>query len=426
VVCLAALLLGCAAVTSCLSPTDCDCSSPADAGVVLSVPIEFLDDLPSIAVRVEGVGHPLRLILDTGGMTVIRADLAAEIEAMPDPSLIGARGTDADGTPLVLPRDPVLLKRLSIGSMDFDAVPAAVVDSAVFDQTCPPFDGVLGTGGLSRTPGFLDRVAIEIDRDHRRARLTRRSMPLAAGTTVAPLRRYQMTTAREKVDDSGTFVPVLLQGHALWALLDTGASGLSTMTRDVFENVLGRTLDDSDLRTYTGEYTMSGAGPKATAHSWIASIPDVVFGAFGFESVEFRIVERRSDGVPMIGLNQGLLQYFNLVLDYPHSEVRLSAAGAGSGHPDLPLQLAWDVRDGRLVVVGLLEGGAAQQADIRLGDEVVMVGDAAVDSTDRASICMARAELRRPDGTVHLVLRRDGKDFEAVLPRLEPASVSAH
>ena len=47
-----------------------------------------------------------------------------------------------------------------------------------------------------------------------------------------------LDTNGEKVDDGASWIPVVLGGRPLWAQIDTGGGGLSSMTSDVFSQML--------------------------------------------------------------------------------------------------------------------------------------------------------------------------------------------
>src|SRR5207247_229681 len=98
----------------------------------------------------------------------------------------------------------------------------------------------------------------------------------------------------------------LLGGQLLWAQLDTGAAGLSTMTSNVFLHLLGRAMDESDVREYVGDDGVSLGRSPGGKQSWVARIGDVRLGRYRFDSLPFRIVPPRQDGVSMIVLATNL------------------------------------------------------------------------------------------------------------------------
>ena len=408
--------LGCTSVGS-FDGADDHCARACKPLVVAEMPAQFYQGLAIVEVQVEGLDRLARFVIDTGSVSVIRADLASQVAFSVDGSAASSLFEDTAGRQI--DAEPILLRRLKLGQLEFRRVPAALVASQVFDRICPPIDGLLGTGGLSSERGFLDRVAIEINRDRQRVRWSRDGSLLDGDDITLPLRRYVVSENGEKVDDSGTWVPVVLEGHLLWAQLDTGGGGLSTMTSDVFSRFLGRSVEDDDVRDYIGEYGMSASGLSEARQSWIAVIQDVQLGRFRFDALPFRIVQPRDDGMPLVVLKQNLLEYFNIILDYHRSEMRVSLADTGPQSVGLPLQLGWHVRDGHTVIVGMLGGGVAQRAGVELGDEVVMVGDAVIDSGDPQSMCRETMRWRRSNSDLRLLLRRNDREFEVTLPKTD-------
>jgi len=91
----------------------------------------------------------------------------------------------------------------------------------------------------------------------------------------------------------------------------------------------------------------------------------------------------------------------------------------------LETQVMWGRQNGKMVLVGLLKGGAAESAGIRIGDESLVVGDIEVEVGNSKSVCAARRELRRPsENPVKMRLRRAGQVFEVALPREETFDAS--
>ncbi len=364
----------------------------------------------------DGVDRPIRLVVDTGAPTVLRAAVAARVSKRPDPSANRGDPKDAYGRPIAV--NPILIDRLSIGTSEFESVPASVIQTAVFDLLCPPVDGLLGTRGLSASSGIFERAAVEIDRDRGRLRILGGSVPRGDREAVLPLRAYWVTRDGEKIDDTTFWIPMSLQGSFVWAVLDTGGGGISKMTVDVFR-ALGHSTNDDDVFRYVGSYGSSVGGSSPSRDSWITLIRDVRLGKLQLPVVPFRIVEAEKGEVHTVALAENLLRAFNMVFDHPRDEVHLRPHGAALGEAMLPTQLGWDVRDGEVVVVGMLEDGAARKAGIALGDELVRMGDADVDVADPRSVCAARHWRSTPGDPVPMRLRRNGVEFDVAVPKAE-------
>jgi hypothetical protein len=382
------------------------------------VPIQFFHGLAIVQATLEGLERPVQLVIDSGSVSVIRRDLASQIAFEADRSVTSALYEDSMGR--AIDAESILLRRVEVGRHAFEGVPAALIEPEVFDRICLSIDGVLGTGGLSNVPGFLDRVAVEMDRDLRRLRLSRDGSLLGQRGITLPLRRYIIDEHGEKIDNTSTWVPVVLGGELFWAELDTGATGLSTISVDVFTQILGRSIEEADVREYIGEYAVSAGGLGDTGRSWIASIPGVQLGRYRLGDLRFRVVQSRKDGIPLIVLGQSLLEQFNITLDYEHREIRAAVAESRPFVDILPLQLGWHVQDGRTVIVGMLADGVAMNRGIELGDEVVTVGDQPIVQGDPKSMCNATMAWQSSDSPLELRLRRDGREFEVSLPRNEP------
>jgi hypothetical protein len=299
--------------------------------------------------------------------------------------------------------------------MQFADVPAIAVESPVFDRFCPAIDGVLGTSGLARNLGFLDRVTIEIDRDRGRLLLFRQGAPRSTADTILPLRSYYVSELGEKIPESTT-IPVVLGGVLFWAALDTGAAGLSEMTLDDFLKS-GGSLEDEVVHEFVGPDSISAGGMSSSARSWIVRLGHFSLGAIRFRSVPFRIVEHGREA-GSVRLAQNVIRQFNLTLDYPRDQLLLTKRSSFESDPAIPTQLVWDVRDGHIIVVGLLKNGVAETAGIKIGDEVLAF-DGHETRADAASMRCAMMEFDVNSGPVRLRLRRGDQEFEVTLPSEE-------
>lgn len=262
----------------CVSHEPRDQSGGDRSAEVDELPVQFSQGLAIIEVEIEGLERPARLVIDSGAITVIDSSLAPQLAYSVDHSVASPLVKDASERRV--DASLVLLRRLRVGRQTLRDVPAALVASDAFALICPPIDGVLGTGGISRVPGFLDRVAVEIDRDSQRVRISEDGASLGTNADIRlPLRRYLVSTNGEKVDDGKTWIPVVIKGELRWAALDTGLSGLSTMTSDMFQELFGRSVDDTGVREYLGSYGVhaadrvkEGAGSRRyRTYSWAAS-----------------------------------------------------------------------------------------------------------------------------------------------------------
>jgi len=108
-----------------------------------------------------------------------------------------------------------------------------------------------------------------------------------------------------------------------------------------------------------------------------------------------------------------------MTLDYRRDELRVDLRESAPKFVDLPTQIDFGPRDGQVVVIGMLEGGVAQEAGVELGDELVRAGEVTIDVSDPRSSCASRAALR-PGEELRLRLRRDGREFDVTLPGEEP------
>jgi hypothetical protein len=394
----------------------CDC--PRQRPHVEEVPVSFHSGIAIVEAQIEGLDRPVRLAIDTGAPTVIRAELADRIAYEADPSIDSRSLTDASGARVEM--EPILLDRLSVGSFVFDALPAVLVRSDVFDLTCPPIDGVLGTGGPSSRDGFLDQVIVDLDRDSGVLRLLDDPSLLEELDTSVVLARYGFGHTGERFKIGESRVAVAIDDEFDWAAIDTGSMELSTIGRDAFEK-LGRSVDDPDVVPYRGSAGISVGGTPDSGRSWITTF-EFEIGRITVRGLPIRVVETGSSPYAGLVLSQHFLRGFNLTLDYRHSELKLGLRASAIDLVSLPTQISFNVVDGKLVVIGLIEGGVAESSGVEIGDELIRVGGVEIDANNPALSCAIRlaTDTRVDDQSYRF--RRGDREFDVILPAKEPLS----
>ncbi len=413
------VVCGCAAQMDAIQSGSADSGENLDSGLRAEIPIEFVKEMAIVEATVEGIDRPLRLLLDTGAPTAIRSSVAATIEKRRDDSLPEEMtGTDAFGGALQF--RPILIKKITLGDISFRDVPAVEFESSVFDAFCPPIDGLLGSNGQSGSLGLLDRAMVEVDRDERTMRISRSLHDYSREGVVVPAQRYLLTDLGSKLDLTELYIPVTLEDQRFWAVLDTGASGLSTITLATFKD-LGRSTDDDDVRVYRGSHSLGAAGRSSSKGSWLASL-DLEIGGIKLPAVPFRVEEGSGSLGEAVGIHQDVLRYFNFRLDERRGELRLNGRRSQLQTPGLETQLSWEALENRLVVAGILEDGVAERAGVQIGDELVSINGARVILSEQEGLCVPsfRENWSEGKGPRKLVLKRDGREFEVSLPRSEP------
>ena len=419
---IAAATLGCSNVEGLRSAcsggaVSCD---ETDGGRQAIVPIEFVNDLAIVEVTAEGAHGPLRLLLDSGSPTTIRADILHDVQFRNDDSW-GAdlRALDAYGGSLEI--ETILIKRLSIGALSFSDLPAAVLDTRLFDLFCPPIDGVLGHGGSSASPGFLERVSIEIDRNTDRLRVSR-----AIGESKdrppefeIPIEVVEPVGAAGRSQSSTPQAAVVIGDLTFRGKIDTGGSGLSEMSRDVFDQI-GRAMGSLKAREYVGFSSISMSGVASMQTSWIVILPSINIGDLEIRSVPFRIRTNEELQGTELRIAQNILRGFNVSIDFSGRRMGLSRRIGWDANPFLEPQVEWAIVGDRMVAVGILRDGVAAAAGVQLWDELISVNDEEIDTADPESLCDFRFPSSEDrDREEELRLRRGSEEIRVVLPARE-------
>jgi hypothetical protein len=307
---------------------------------------------------------------------------------------------------------------MSLDQLRFESIPAAVVESSVFDQICPPVDGLLGTRGFSSSLAIFDLATVEIDRDSSKLRLDRGVPPVSEADAVLPLIQHTVLETGEKGYTTALFVPLVLDGQFLWAVLDTGGAGLSQMSVEMFHR-LGGSLEDERVLEYVGSHSASVASSAPSKRSWIVEFDQMELGPLLISNVPFRIVESAGDTPATISLHEDIVGMFNMMLDLRRAEMRLSVRERPPSRARLPTQLRLQLLERRIVVVGILKDGVAQRAGVEFGDELVELDDVVIDPDDPNSVCAARLWPTESTEDTRMLIRRDGELIEVLVPAYE-------
>ena len=383
---------------------------------VVEIPFDREKDLVIIQALIEGVGRPVRLVIDTGAPTIIREDVANRLGGEPDKSNSVRSASDGYGksTPLV----PLVIPEIRFDWLQFRRIPAVSLRSESFDLFCPPVDGLLGTRGMSRLHGLLEQSTLEIDYDAGLVRIHRVMELGASGDTTLPLRNYKVSRTGEKVNDTVSSVPVMIDGNLVWANLDSGGSGLSEMSLDFFVR-LGRSVSEKSVRKYSGRHASTIAGSSSQVDSWLALVRDVKLGSIALGDVPFRIINLPSGGGSAVTLHQHLIGRFNLTLDYQRGEIVLAQRVAVPNVESFPVQVYLDPVKDSLEVAGVRSGGAAERAGLRLGDRIVSIDGDRVANRMGLGACEVTKKLWADGTSVVLTVSRGGREVAVEVPTSE-------
>ncbi len=209
---------------------------------VASVPVETIGNQPIVTLMLNG--QPARFILDTGAERTVIAEPSAQRLGLARDTWVGTTMSGIGGIqtrPDALPRSIVLAGvPLVRNTLAHDS------SLVVTPELRGAADGLLGRD-------YLSRYDLDIDLPHRRIGLetvqgcSGRFLPWQGGyVALAPLLPLR----------NGIVLPVTLDGHALRALLDSGASSSLLAAPGMFKLGLGVAQTQGDA-----SQAVNGVGP---------------------------------------------------------------------------------------------------------------------------------------------------------------------
>lgn len=301
-------------------------------------------------------GRERRFLFDTGSPSMISRDLANELEL----EILGTNtGRDANGRELTT--DIALVDRLEIGTATFRSVPVLIADFSVSDPNGCFFEG--GVIGSEIFPGNV----VHIDPESRTLRIAANVGDLGAPVPAAPAvsaRLHAFGYPHPPVFDYA------VGGFEDRGLFDTGHSGTVVLFERVAQDPrVWRAMVPGTVRRGRGSHGVSAAG--------LGPETDLLrFEIEGLRLGETRLERRRGTirGAPPSLIGLGILRTHAVTLDYSEARLLLHPRSSPEPAPTPPGYGLMASAEG-VKVVQLFTDSAAQRAGLRLGDQVVKIGD---------------------------------------------------
>jgi predicted aspartyl protease len=260
----------------------------------LAIPVRMQGDVPLIQATVKGT--PATFVLDTGSVSValtqnalIRFGLATDPKVMVTAAGVGGTSRTSAGR----------LEDLRIGDLPVPDHHVSVLpaSSGISDIG---IDGLFGASILS---------VFELDLDLPRRTVTLYAGRLCAGTAAPPWIANAVTIPATRSGSGRFFIPAVLDGRPVNALLDTGAS-VSMLSADIAAS-LGAT---PAVLAADRQATLAGTGPslvKAAVHRF----GRLVLAGQTYTNPVFVVAQRPDPSVDMI-IGADWLAHHRLWLSY--------------------------------------------------------------------------------------------------------------
>lgn len=403
-VCLPLLSLACASSIPVVTPT-------VGGGTRAPVEVAFSNsyNLVLVPARIPGIDRELTMMVDTGAPMVLSKQLAEELRLGTKTSnhLLDSAGAMLDASPIEIPA-------LEVGELHLERLDAfaAVLDFGV----CLQVDGVLGTGWPARS-GFFDQTAVEIDYPRSRIRLAPSGDDLTPGGAVVPVRRGDPQTPGPQL-----YAQIGLEGHDVWALLDTGNAGPVYVPEALF-SAIGHRVDEAGVARSRGAVSSGATGKALVGTEYAVRLRSLRLGDVEHRGVAIAV--EHADDPAQAGatrhamLGNEFMHDFRVVIDVPAGVARfVLEPGRDPNTPRLSYGVGIRVAGGAVRVTAIADGGPATAAGLDLDDEVVAVDGKRVHLTDPASLCAAQDALKNgTKPTLQIRTRRDDVDVDHELVR---------
>ena len=294
-----------AALAGCANPADTFDFDTCGVRPRAQIPVEMRGNIPLMRAFIKD--KPATFVLDTGAVGVaITEQAAARFElGVDDKTVMVGSGVGGQSRGFA-----GKLERFRIGDLPVPNHSVNIIPASAGISQSGMVDGLFGVSVLS---------VFEVELD-----LPRRMVTLYGGrlcpTTLAPPWAANAVEINAGRSERGRFyVPVVIDGKPVNALLDTGAA-ISIISSDIARQ-LGVTQDalerDQKIR-------LSGTGP-ATAIAYVHRFRDIIFGGQTFPGPTLVVTERPDVNTDMI-IGSDYLAHRRVWLSYARKRVFIERA----------------------------------------------------------------------------------------------------
>ena len=344
-----------------------------------------------VPVGINDAESEYSFLLDTGAMSAIALDLADSLGLGPGLRL----PTPVDSVEIYLTKEPL---SVYLGGAAVEGVFLARLD----------FDTIFRIGGIDGFLGsnLLRHFCVALDYDREELILSR---DYPEWVSKEPHYRLDLET---KFPLYFPLVNCTLNNSlTTQAMIDTGAPDLLVLPLSLFEEVVLASGAE-----YIGAAGVVAKWPFTTSDEcYLARLPSCRLGELSLTDLPVLVAELPSTADHLL-LGKGFLDRFQLLLNYPRSELLLMT----SIEPQFPdniisTGLKVERREGRTLVRGYWLGSPADRCEIKVGDELVSIAG-------QETVALTMDEIREllddeRSAVADLVIRRDGVNQRLELPR---------
>ncbi|PID77769.1 MAG: hypothetical protein CSB21_03480 [Deltaproteobacteria bacterium] len=350
-----------------------------------SVPFS-LDGHPIIIkTKLNNSSKNYNFILDTGALTLIKQEVADELE-LPIDLEITAKGSQGKTKNIQL----VKLDTINLGGIIVRNCSSGVIQN---DSLFPKnIAGILGSN-------FLRFFTVTIDFKEHEIILTKNSLDKQKSIPVTLEMKHGFAPFLQCIIDDKTKIK---------AMIDTGTPVTSLnlpLLKNTKEFIQGKVIKA------TGS-TSAGIGGRA-AENYVLRLKKIKIGNNIIKNLP---VFSHSDNSVQMLIGNDVLTKYKVIIDYPYKAINLIPNGKKFDINPTSFGVAFEKKNGKTFVAGLWENSSIKQSGIQVGDEVLKINSidtSQLSSLDLIAISMKNEssimtmELKSKEKTRFLTLRKE-------------------
>ncbi|WP_019960489.1 aspartyl protease family protein [Woodsholea maritima] len=344
-------------------------------------------------IQAEIMGQSGEFIFDTGSPTILTRAFAETL----DLEIIGENiGRDANGNPVRM--DVALVETLKLGETIFKNVPVFIYDYANIDMgDCFFQGGVIGSEILPGSVWTLNTRDQILTLQAQSADREGATHPLHDfGYPHAPIVDYRIGDVNDK------------------ALFDTG----SARAISLFSRVADTPSVHGDIQRGSVRLGEGYEGVSAGGRGNVTPLVRMTLEHFYLDDTDLGPLPAQTRSIPPSLIGYGLLDYYQITLDYPAGAMVLSAHDGPRADPPSPsFGVAYVGEEAQ--IVQLFSNSRAAETGLKLHDHVIAINDHPLEHDSFEARCEAARWLAQdfdPNDETTLIVEREGTRETVLIP----------
>lgn len=354
-----------------------------------TVKFDYVHDELVIPVMIKGITY--NFLFDTGAVTIVSPELAAELGLKPVTSneVIDAAGIKTQ-------EQIYMLENLSVSGVTFSKVSCASMPFDSFSTAlCRKIDGLFGTNIMRLGNWKIDYNSHSID--------------FSAGT-IKPGFNYDTVAFEHNFSDS-PIVMLITGGIRFPALIDSGNNRFIDVPDTLYRQ--SRLPKTALSRRSQGRASFSLSGNKNQEERAVLT-DSLYFGDVLLLKQRIRV----SPSPQILIGNRFLKQFGKILISWDKSRIYIPKQ-------KVPIEKEYDfgftpfIENGKMVVVEIWEGSEAQNKGMSINDVIIRVNDLDVSEMTPETWCEFLSQTKDAQSATVEILKPDGSKMSLQLERFE-------